>query len=186
MPAERVLELAKKGGAKIVDLRFIDMPGLWQYFARLELLPPDALRAPSTDRAHVLRDAPPVFSGFFVNRWSVNEPRSLMFFWPSRVLGYLLCATLLMLLSTIAPPRGWPIWAILLPLFAFSCLAAVLASQMIARLTFPLRWKTEEIEILPHFTKRASKWSFGVFLMSGALVGPQSILLAMLGAPLFR
>ncbi len=33
MSAKQVLELAKKSGAKIVDLRFIDVPGLWQHFS---------------------------------------------------------------------------------------------------------------------------------------------------------
>ncbi len=33
MSAKHVRELAKKSGAKIVDLRFIDVPGLWQHFS---------------------------------------------------------------------------------------------------------------------------------------------------------
>ena len=33
MSAKQVRELAKKSGAKIVDLRFIDVPGLWQHFS---------------------------------------------------------------------------------------------------------------------------------------------------------
>jgi glutamine synthetase len=33
MSASDVLKLAKEKGAKIVDLRFIDMPGLWQHFS---------------------------------------------------------------------------------------------------------------------------------------------------------
>ncbi len=33
MPAKQVVTLAKKSGAKIVDLRFIDVPGLWQHFS---------------------------------------------------------------------------------------------------------------------------------------------------------
>ncbi|HEX9726642.1 MAG TPA: type I glutamate--ammonia ligase, partial [Vicinamibacteria bacterium] len=33
MTASDVLKLAKEKGAKIVDLRFIDMPGLWQHFS---------------------------------------------------------------------------------------------------------------------------------------------------------
>jgi hypothetical protein len=33
MGASDVLKLAKEKGAKIVDLRFIDMPGLWQHFS---------------------------------------------------------------------------------------------------------------------------------------------------------
>ena len=39
MPAKQVRELAKKSGAKIVDLRFIDVPGLWQHFS----IPAEAL-----------------------------------------------------------------------------------------------------------------------------------------------
>ena len=33
MTAKDVLKLAKERGAKIVDLRFIDLPGLWQHFS---------------------------------------------------------------------------------------------------------------------------------------------------------
>src|SRR3989449_11600131 len=33
MTAKDVLKLAKEKGAKIVDLRFIDLPGLWQHFS---------------------------------------------------------------------------------------------------------------------------------------------------------
>ncbi|MGE5816731.1 MAG: glutamine synthetase, partial [Deltaproteobacteria bacterium] len=33
MAAKEVLELAKKNKAEIVDLKFIDMPGLWQHFS---------------------------------------------------------------------------------------------------------------------------------------------------------
>ncbi len=33
MTPSDVLKLAKEKGAKIVDLRFIDMPGLWQHFS---------------------------------------------------------------------------------------------------------------------------------------------------------
>ncbi|HEY5906858.1 MAG TPA: glutamine synthetase beta-grasp domain-containing protein, partial [Vicinamibacteria bacterium] len=33
MTSSDVLKLAKEKGAKIVDLRFIDMPGLWQHFS---------------------------------------------------------------------------------------------------------------------------------------------------------
>ena len=33
MSPSDVLKLAKEKGAKIVDLRFIDMPGLWQHFS---------------------------------------------------------------------------------------------------------------------------------------------------------
>ena len=33
MPAKRVLELANSGGSTIVDLRFIDVPGLCQHFS---------------------------------------------------------------------------------------------------------------------------------------------------------
>ena len=28
-----VLQLAKEGGAKILDLKFMDFPGLWQHFS---------------------------------------------------------------------------------------------------------------------------------------------------------
>ena len=31
MDAKGVLEFAKKHGAKILDLRFVDVPGLWQH-----------------------------------------------------------------------------------------------------------------------------------------------------------
>jgi len=31
--ASDVLKLAKETGAKIVDLRFIDLPGMWQHFS---------------------------------------------------------------------------------------------------------------------------------------------------------
>ena len=30
--ANDVIKLAKETGAKIVDLRFIDLPGMWQHF----------------------------------------------------------------------------------------------------------------------------------------------------------
>ena len=33
MTPSDVLKLAREKGAKIVDLRFIDMPGLWQHFS---------------------------------------------------------------------------------------------------------------------------------------------------------
>ncbi len=33
MTSSDVLKLAKEKGVKIVDLRFIDMPGLWQHFS---------------------------------------------------------------------------------------------------------------------------------------------------------
>ena len=33
MTPKKVIELAKEKGAKIVDLRFIDLPGLWQHFS---------------------------------------------------------------------------------------------------------------------------------------------------------
>src|SRR3989449_8543230 len=33
MTAKDVLKLAKEKGAKIIDLRFIDLPGLWQHFS---------------------------------------------------------------------------------------------------------------------------------------------------------
>src|SRR5215470_13565010 len=33
MTPKDVLKLAKEKGAKIVDLRFIDLPGLWQHFS---------------------------------------------------------------------------------------------------------------------------------------------------------
>ncbi len=33
MTAKDVLKLAKEKGARIVDLRFIDLPGLWQHFS---------------------------------------------------------------------------------------------------------------------------------------------------------
>src|SRR5438477_7838191 len=33
MTAKAVLKLAKEKGARIVDLRFIDLPGLWQHFS---------------------------------------------------------------------------------------------------------------------------------------------------------
>src|SRR3972149_1809335 len=33
MTPKDVIKLAKEKGAKIVDLRFIDMPGLWQHFS---------------------------------------------------------------------------------------------------------------------------------------------------------
>src|SRR2546426_10310115 len=33
MSPKDVLKLAKEKGAKIVDLRFIDLPGLWQHFS---------------------------------------------------------------------------------------------------------------------------------------------------------
>src|SRR6185295_669686 len=33
MTPKDVLKLAKEKGVKIVDLRFIDMPGLWQHFS---------------------------------------------------------------------------------------------------------------------------------------------------------
>ncbi|HEX9145923.1 MAG TPA: glutamine synthetase beta-grasp domain-containing protein, partial [Candidatus Binatia bacterium] len=33
MAAKEVLELAKKNKAEIVDLKFIDVPGLWQHFS---------------------------------------------------------------------------------------------------------------------------------------------------------
>jgi len=32
MTAKKVLEMAKENGAKVVDLRFMDFPGLWQHF----------------------------------------------------------------------------------------------------------------------------------------------------------
>ncbi len=32
MTSSDVLKLAKEKGVKIVDLRFIDLPGLWQHF----------------------------------------------------------------------------------------------------------------------------------------------------------
>src|SRR5574341_2598129 len=33
MTPKDVIKLAKEQGAKIVDLRFIDLPGLWQHFS---------------------------------------------------------------------------------------------------------------------------------------------------------
>src|SRR5262245_56839027 len=33
MTSKDVLKLAKEKGARIVDLRFIDLPGLWQHFS---------------------------------------------------------------------------------------------------------------------------------------------------------
>jgi glutamine synthetase len=33
MTPKDVLKLAKEKGARIVDLRFIDLPGLWQHFS---------------------------------------------------------------------------------------------------------------------------------------------------------
>ena len=33
MTAKDVLKMAKEKGAKIIDLRFIDLPGLWQHFS---------------------------------------------------------------------------------------------------------------------------------------------------------
>src|SRR5258706_12241757 len=33
MTAKDVLKMAKEKGARIVDLRFIDLPGLWQHFS---------------------------------------------------------------------------------------------------------------------------------------------------------
>jgi len=33
MTPKDVLKLAKEKGAKIIDLRFIDLPGLWQHFS---------------------------------------------------------------------------------------------------------------------------------------------------------
>ncbi len=33
MEARQVLEFAEQNQAKIVDLRFIDVPGLWQHFS---------------------------------------------------------------------------------------------------------------------------------------------------------
>ena len=32
MTPEQVLEMAKEKGAKVVDLRFLDFPGVWQHF----------------------------------------------------------------------------------------------------------------------------------------------------------
>ena len=33
MTPKDVIKLAKEKGVKIVDLRFIDLPGLWQHFS---------------------------------------------------------------------------------------------------------------------------------------------------------
>ena len=33
MPVKDVLELAKKNKVEIVDLKFVDFPGLWQHFS---------------------------------------------------------------------------------------------------------------------------------------------------------
>ena len=33
MTPKEVIKFAKEKGAKIVDLRFIDLPGLWQHFS---------------------------------------------------------------------------------------------------------------------------------------------------------
>ncbi|HEY2987608.1 MAG TPA: glutamine synthetase, partial [Candidatus Binatia bacterium] len=33
MAAKEVLELAKKNKVEIVDLKFVDVPGLWQHFS---------------------------------------------------------------------------------------------------------------------------------------------------------
>ncbi len=33
MKAKEVLEFAKKNKVEIVDLRFVDLPGLWQHFS---------------------------------------------------------------------------------------------------------------------------------------------------------
>jgi glutamine synthetase len=33
MPVKDALEMAKKNKAEIVDLKFIDLPGLWQHFS---------------------------------------------------------------------------------------------------------------------------------------------------------
>ena len=33
MTAKEVLEYSKANGAKMVDLKFIDLPGLWQHFS---------------------------------------------------------------------------------------------------------------------------------------------------------
>ncbi|MBW2201688.1 MAG: hypothetical protein JRF71_12780, partial [Deltaproteobacteria bacterium] len=32
MTPEEVLKFAKENGAKVVDLRFMDFPGIWQHF----------------------------------------------------------------------------------------------------------------------------------------------------------
>jgi len=33
MTPKEVLNMAKENGAKMVDLKFIDLPGLWQHFS---------------------------------------------------------------------------------------------------------------------------------------------------------
>ena len=33
MPVKDALEMAKKNKAEIIDLKFIDLPGLWQHFS---------------------------------------------------------------------------------------------------------------------------------------------------------
>ena len=33
MTPKDVLKMAKEKGARIIDLRFIDLPGLWQHFS---------------------------------------------------------------------------------------------------------------------------------------------------------
>ena len=33
MTPKQVLDMAKENGAKLVDLRFMDFPGLWQHFS---------------------------------------------------------------------------------------------------------------------------------------------------------
>jgi glutamine synthetase len=45
-----VMDLAKKAGIKIVDLRFIDLPGVWQHFS----IPVDDLRPSYSKMAWVL------------------------------------------------------------------------------------------------------------------------------------
>jgi glutamine synthetase len=52
MTPKEVLDMAKENGAKIVDLRFMDFPGLWQHFS----VPIGSWKNPVLKTASVLTD----------------------------------------------------------------------------------------------------------------------------------
>ena len=56
MTAKEALEFAKKNKVEIVDLKFIDLPGLWQHFSisTSELTDEQIGRASCRERVYVL------------------------------------------------------------------------------------------------------------------------------------
>ena len=92
-----------------------------------------------------------------------------MGFWLPRVGAYLVCVLLILVLA--ARDDLGLFWSLFV--LALSYLLALLASQMIAQLTFPLRWKAETTEFTfgnPGDEPMVRpKWSVFILVMSGPL-----------------